>query len=156
MTFLCSDVHPEEVTYTILEMRQRDSLKIRLVVNHCLAAPGHLRPCQPVNQSLRLSKKRERQSTGVAQINRRRDQMRETEGEKIEKKKWNRKWSGQCNRLQYMTSLKHLLLVVPMGLFLFPTHYSKSAMLSWRLPRHCARISRAVVDSESISSTYRR
>lgn len=36
------------------------------------------------------------------------------------------------------------------GLFLFTTHYSKFAMLSSSLPRHCARISRAVVGSESI------
>ncbi|KAF3422864.1 hypothetical protein E2986_11184 [Frieseomelitta varia] len=36
------------------------------------------------------------------------------------------------------------------GLFLFTTYYSKFAMLSSSLPQHCARISRAVVGSESI------
>jgi len=82
-----NNVYPKKMTLTIPEMHQRDSLKDCAVVNHCLAAPGHLRPCQPVNQSLRLSKKRKRQSTGVVLINRRRDQMRETEGEKIERKK---------------------------------------------------------------------
>lgn len=147
-----SDVYSKEITST-LEMRQRGSLKVRPVVNHYLAAPGHLRPCQPVNQSLRLYKKRK--STRIARLKREKIKRGGSERKREWKrwresrgKKWNRKWSGRCNKLQYMTPLKRLLLVVPR--FLFSTHYSKPAMFSWRLPRHCARISRAVVDSESI------
>lgn len=133
-------------------MRQRGSLKVRPVVNHYLAAPGHLRPCQPVNQSLRLCKKRK--STGIAQVKWeeiKREKVRERSREDRRGKKWNRKWSGRCNKLQYV----HDAFKAPppwwwYSMFLFSTHYSKPAMFSWRLPRHCARISRAVVDSESI------
>jgi len=70
------------------DARQRGSLKVHPVVKHCLAAPGHLRPCQPVNQSLRLKQKEgDRASRAREHRERKRERGREEREEEIGKKK---------------------------------------------------------------------